>query len=176
MDAKLVMQGWEFKLAGRFTIDQILFALDQYTDKNSDFPAPADLICILEPEKPKITESQFIEAQNWQKRNKDWSSYSQAALTISDYRKQCEEKKVNYETSCERIKQIASGCVKRITTENKTHKLSKHDQEKGEEPKKDRGEIIKFLCEKTGNPESYYEKERNDYMLEMSAKAHGYNV
>ena len=75
LNAKLLMQGWEIKFGGRFSIEQLLYALNIYTDKHSDFPAPSDLIAILEPEPPKVTESEFIAAQKWQERNNNYSKY-----------------------------------------------------------------------------------------------------
>jgi len=114
MNAKLVMQGWEIKFAGRFTIEQILYALDKYTDKCDDFPSPANLIEILEPEEPKVTESQFISAQKWQERNNDWSQYTEAAETISRYRRENEEKREVFQITCEKVRQLATSSVRRI--------------------------------------------------------------
>lgn len=114
MNAKLVMQGWEIKFAGRFSIEQILYALDKYTDKHDDFPSPANLIEILEPEEPRVTEAQFIAAQKWQERNNDWSQYTEAAETISRYRRQNEEKREVFQITCEKVKQLAASSVKRI--------------------------------------------------------------
>lgn len=114
MDAKLLMQGWEIKFAGRYAVEQILYALDQYTDKHSDFPAPADLIAILEPEEPKITEAQYIEAQKWQKRNNNYSKYTDAAETIAAYRDQNTAKRDAYRIGCDKVRQIALASVKRI--------------------------------------------------------------
>lgn len=114
MDPKLVMQGWEIKFAGRFTVDQLLFALDAYTDKNDDFPSPNNLIEILEPEPPRISEAQFVQAQKWQERNQNWSEYTDAYDTIQRYKAQEREKRESYEIRCEKIKAIAQGSVKRI--------------------------------------------------------------
>jgi len=114
MNARIVMQGWEIKFAGRFTIEQILYALDVYTDKHDDFPSPANLIEILQPEEPKVSEAQFIAAQKWQERNNDWSAYTDAAETISRYRRQNEEKREVYQITCEKVAQLAASSVKRI--------------------------------------------------------------
>ena len=115
IDAKLVMRGWEVKLAGRFSIDQILFALDRYTDKRDDFPTPANLINILQPEEPEITEAQFIEAQKWQERNRDYSKYSAASETIHLYKRQKEEKSREAHVTCQKVHQLAASCVKKIS-------------------------------------------------------------
>jgi len=114
MDPKLVMQGWEIKFAHRYTVDQLLFALDKYSDLNSDFPAPSDIVKVLNPEKPKITEAQFVAAQKWQERN-GFSEYTDAADTIKKYKEQTEEKQEIFAIECKEIQEIVSGCVKKIT-------------------------------------------------------------
>lgn len=114
MNAKLIMQGWQIKFAGRFSIEQLLYALDKYTDRHDDFPSPSNLIDILEPEEPRVTEAQFIAAQKWQDRNNDWSQYTDAAETISRYRRQNDEKREVFQITCEKVKQLAASSVKRI--------------------------------------------------------------
>ena len=130
MDAKIVMQGWEIKFAGKYTVEQILYALDRYTDKRDDFPSPANLIAILDPEEPKVTESQFVEAQKWQERNKNWSAYTDAAETITNYKRQNEEKKQDYKITCEKVKAIAAASVKRIN--EISHENNKNEEGKGQ--------------------------------------------
>lgn len=113
MDPKLVMQGWEIKFAGRFTIEQILYALDRYTDQSSDFPAPADIVNILEPKEPEITTAQYVAAQDWQKRN-GYPMFSDAKETIDRYEAQQGKKAENFNVQCDEIKKMASAYVKRI--------------------------------------------------------------
>lgn len=113
MDPKLVMQGWEIKFAGRFTVDQLLFALDVYTDKHDDFPSPNNLIAILEPEEPRVTEAQFIEAQKWQERN-GFPMFSDAKDTIERYKAQDREKRENHTVQCEKIRAIAQNSYRRL--------------------------------------------------------------
>ena len=113
MNAKIVMQGWEIKFAGRFTIEQLLFALDKYTDEHDDFPSPSNLIAILDPKEPEVTTAQYIAAQDWQKRN-NYPSFSDAKDIIERYERQQYEKRENYEITCEKVKQIAAASVNRI--------------------------------------------------------------
>lgn len=115
INAKLLMQAWENKFSKRFTVDQILYALDAYTDRHDDFPTPANLITILQPAEPQITQSQFIAAQDWQKRNKDYSAYTPEAILIADYRKQNDEKKEVFQIGCEKVKALAGNTLKRIS-------------------------------------------------------------
>lgn len=113
MDPKLVMQGWEIKFAGRFTIEQILYALDRYTDEHSDFPAPSDIVNILEPKEPEITTAQYIAAQDYQKRN-NYPMFSEAKDIIDLYEKQQGEKRENFTVQCDEIKKLAAASVNRI--------------------------------------------------------------
>lgn len=121
MDAKLVMQGWELKLSGRFTVDQILYALDKYTDRRDDFPTPANLIQILEPEEPKVSEAQFVEAQRWQERN-GYPMFSDAKDTIERYKRQNEEKREVYYIECKKISHLVSNSYNRVQLENLTER------------------------------------------------------
>lgn len=96
------------KLERRFTVSQVLYALDVYTDKQNDIPAPADVIQILDPPKPRITEAQFIEAQKWQERN-GYPMFSDAKTLIEKYRKQEAEKQDEHKSQRDMIQAIASG-------------------------------------------------------------------
>ena len=85
MDERVIMRGWEIKLAGRYPVHDIIRAVDIYTDSRDDFPSPANIIQILDPEPTKVTESQFIAAQKWQERNNNYSEFTAAADTIREY-------------------------------------------------------------------------------------------
>lgn len=139
LDAKLIMQGWQIKFAGRFSVAQLLYALDKYTDKHDDFPSPSNLIEILEPEEPKITETQFIEAQNWQKRNDDYSEYSVAADTIRQYKMQNGKKQEVFRIESETVRQLALGSINRINqiAEQKEKSPTPQKQEKANEKDKE---------------------------------------
>lgn len=113
MNAPMVMKGWEIKFAGRFTIEQILYALDKYSDKKSDFPAPADLISILEPEEPKVTVAEYVAAQKWQENN-GYPRFSDAYDTIKRYEKQQQEQRKSVECTREEVLKLAAASVNRI--------------------------------------------------------------
>lgn len=115
LDAKLVMQGWEIKFAGRFTISQLLYAIDKYTDKNDDFPSPANLIAILEPEEPQVTTAEYIAAQDWQKRN-NYPMFSDAKSTIERYEQQQKDKREAVKCTREDVLQLAASSVKRLNS------------------------------------------------------------
>ena len=117
-DADLVMSFWEWKLSSRFTADQVIFALDKYTDDNYDFPTPAGLIEILQPQEPRITESQYISAQKAQERN-NWPMLSEEQTIIDKYREQMREDHRDHSIKCERIQLLAESNVKRLVEKEK---------------------------------------------------------
>jgi len=57
------------KLEHRYSVDRVIFALNEYTDRKNDIPSPADIINHIDPEPPRITEAQYIAAQKFQERN-----------------------------------------------------------------------------------------------------------
>ena len=118
MDKKIVMRGWELKLAGRFTVDQIIHALDVYTDHNDDFPTPADIIKILNPEKPRITEAQFVQACKEQERN-NFPKFSPAYMVIQEYHRQEYKKQDDHAIKCDKLLEIAKASVKPVVKEPK---------------------------------------------------------
>lgn len=110
LDLELIMKGWQAVLSD-YSADHVCYALKVYMKKSSDFPAPADLIKILEPEEPKITESQYVQACKQQERN-GWLRFSYEQGIIDDYRKQNAAKHESYEIESETIKKLIN--VKRI--------------------------------------------------------------
>ena len=75
------------KLNGRFSAQDVLAAIDVYTDRASDIPQPADLIKIMTPEKPKITQAEFIYAQE-QHRLEGYPAHGYYGGIIRDYERQ----------------------------------------------------------------------------------------
>lgn len=75
---------FKMKLDGKYTADQVLGAIDKYTDSNADIPTPADIINILNPPKRKITQAEYIAALEWQKNN-GYPNFSYEKYLIDDY-------------------------------------------------------------------------------------------
>jgi len=75
---------FKMKLDCKYTADQVLGAIDKYTDSNADIPTPADIINILNPPKRKITQAEYIAALEYQKNN-GYPSYSYEKYLIDDY-------------------------------------------------------------------------------------------
>ena len=113
---------WSLKLENRFTMPQVLWALDKYTDRKSDVPVPADIIQILNPESPKITQAEYVNALKVQEKN-NHDRFSVEAQVIEDYNKQnnqerdrvfAEKQEIKALASDNRVKLAISNAVKRI--------------------------------------------------------------
>lgn len=112
-DVKAVLRFWERKLSPEYTIDQVAFAFDKFTDDNSGFPTVSDIKKILKPKAPQVTEAQFVEAQKWQEKN-NWPMFSDAQMVIDRYRLQNKEKQEEHEIENSKISQILNKSVKKI--------------------------------------------------------------
>ena len=66
---------------------QILWAVDKYTDRNRDVPVPADIIKILNPESPRITQAEYVDALKKHEKN-GYPKYSVEEQIINDYNEQ----------------------------------------------------------------------------------------
>lgn len=114
INAKVVMRAWQRKFIQRFTVDQIIYAIDKYSDTRDDFPSPANIINILEPQEPLITEAQYVEAQKWQQRN-GYPIFSDAKDIIEKYKKQNEDNHESYKAATSEIKKL-NGANKNLLT------------------------------------------------------------
>lgn len=95
-------------------MQQVLFALEKYTDEKNDIPAPADIIKLLTKEPPRITEAEFIEAQKWQERN-GFPMFSDALDVIRGYKEQQRSKRQEHRIECKEIQALVSQSIKKIT-------------------------------------------------------------
>lgn len=84
---KSIYAYFKLKLEKRYSVDQVMYALDKYTDEKNDIPSPADIVNILSPKKVKVTYAQHVAALDYQKRN-GYSEFSYEARLIRDYNKQ----------------------------------------------------------------------------------------
>jgi len=62
IDIKPTLQAWEF-LLDDYPANSVIEAMKVYMKTSSDMPTPADIIAILSPVKPKITQAEYIHAQ-----------------------------------------------------------------------------------------------------------------
>ena len=84
---------FKMKLEKRFTVEQVINAIDIWTDKSREVPVPADIIAILQPEPKQITQAEFIHAQKVLDRAGYYNSYSPEAILIREYKAQQEEER-----------------------------------------------------------------------------------
>lgn len=104
---------FELKLQSKFSAEQVIYALDKYTDTHNDIPSPADIINMLNPAKHLITEAQFVEAQKWQERN-GYPVFSDALTTIETYHKQNNDKRDEFKIENENIAALVSGSANKM--------------------------------------------------------------
>jgi hypothetical protein len=105
---------FKMKLQSRYTVDQVIYAIDIFTDRSDRIPTPADLIKILDPEQPRITEAQYVEACRYQERN-GFPSYSDAALIKKQYEDQEKDRREEAQPiTDERVKGILDQSIKKI--------------------------------------------------------------
>lgn len=113
-DAKLIMRGWQAMLSDKYNADQICYALKKYAlEYGDDFPSPKNLNDILNPPKPKVTESQFIAAQKAQERN-GYPQFSPEAYTIREYHQQNAQEEKTYVQECDKIAEITKSAIRRV--------------------------------------------------------------
>ena len=78
---------YKMKLDGKYTAEQIMKAVDIYTDKKNDVPAPADIIQILNPPEKQITYAEFKHALE-QHAAEGYPMFGYFGGVINDYQKQ----------------------------------------------------------------------------------------
>jgi erythromycin esterase-like protein len=114
-DPKLLMQGWERKFAGRYSVEQLVFAMDTHTDQHTTFPTPAHINQILNPKAPKVTQAEYIAAQEWQKRNNSFDKFTDQYETIKAFEKQGAEEKEQFKIQNKQLQNLAQNSLKRIS-------------------------------------------------------------
>lgn len=84
------LQAWEYLLADKYPAENVIAAMKAYMQQSNDIPTPADLIKIMTPEKPKITQAEFIYAQK-QHALEGYPMHGYYGQIIKDYEKQIGE-------------------------------------------------------------------------------------
>ena len=105
---------YEMKLQNKFSAQQVLFAMDKYTDTKNDIPAPSDIINILNPAKPKISTADYIAARDNQRRN-GYPQFSTDYMLIQEYEVQESDKQTEHKEVSNELTRLAGNSVKRIT-------------------------------------------------------------
>ena len=112
VDIKVTYEYWKHKLDGRFSMQQVLYALDKFTDTKTDLPQPADIIQTLDPPKPRITEAQFVQACKAQERN-GYPIMSYEKDIIEEYHRQQNDALEGHREESDKILEMGGG-LKRI--------------------------------------------------------------
>lgn len=102
-----VIAGFKFAFEGKYTPEQVQYALKVHLQNSQNFPTPAHITAILNPPKPRVSYAEYIAALEWQKRNQDWSQFSSAADTIRDYKLASQNDQHAYEREQQEIALIA---------------------------------------------------------------------
>lgn len=88
VDIKPTVMAWEWVM-GDYAADSVITAMEAYMRQSSDMPAPADLIKIIDPPAPKISEYEYRQLyKQWELNGFPKFSYEHAQ--IEEYRKQNE--------------------------------------------------------------------------------------
>lgn len=114
IDLEIIFTKYRIYFEGKYSAPELIFAIHEHSLIAKEFPRVPDLLKILNPEKPKITEAQFVEAQKWQERN-GFPMFSDAKTTIERYKAQENQKQQDYEIKSEKIKSLVSDVVKKIS-------------------------------------------------------------
>lgn len=78
---------WKMTLEDDYPMTQVLAALKQHCKASNTMPAPADIVALLTPQTPKITQAEFIHAKKqWELEG--YPKYSYYAMVVKDYEKQ----------------------------------------------------------------------------------------
>jgi hypothetical protein len=82
-----ILDYFVMKFEGRHTVKEVIYAIGKYTDIKNDIPTPADILIILNPKPPEITQTEYIAAGKWQEQN-GFPIFSAALDIIEAYEKQ----------------------------------------------------------------------------------------
>ena len=111
---KNILIKWQMFFESKYTVDQIIFALYKHCEQSDIMPRVSHINKVLSPKPPKVTEAQYIAAQDYQKRN-NYPMMSDAAETIELYRAQQKTAQSQYEINNEEIQMIVKNSIKKIS-------------------------------------------------------------
>jgi len=118
LDLSMRVSGFKFVLGADFTIDEILSAFQIFMKKSSRMIAPADVQAILSPEKPKITQAEFIHAKE-QWRLEGYPSHSFYAGIVKGYESEQSDSRTPEPKAQVPLGQLVSRVKKQIETPEK---------------------------------------------------------
>jgi hypothetical protein len=104
---------YRLKMEDRFSVEQVIKALKEYTDKKNDIPAPADLINIIDPPKRKITYQEYCQACE-QHRLEGYPQFGYYKQIINEYTGEEETPKETFKLENDKVKYLIDNYVNRI--------------------------------------------------------------
>lgn len=113
LDMKIRGRAWERKLGSKFTVNQIIAAVEKYTDRKSDFPTPSDIINILAPEKPEISRAEYVNAKKWLELNGN-NQFSDQYETVKLFEKQEKDKRAQKPNETNDLTRLAAKSTKKL--------------------------------------------------------------
>jgi hypothetical protein len=114
IDVEILLEKYRIYLESKYTVEQVIYAIHKHCEREGNVPKVGDINAILNPEKPKITQAEYIAAKEWQKRNNRYDEWTDAYDTIKAYEDQEKTERDNFLIQCEELKQVAGNAVKRI--------------------------------------------------------------
>lgn len=113
-DIKAILRRWQRKFYGRFTVDQIIYAVDKHTDNNDWFPTINNITTILEPQEPEITPIAYMQACKEYEQS-GFNQFTDAYDIKCKYEAQNKQKQEQYKIECDKVKQIVNNSIKSLT-------------------------------------------------------------
>lgn len=109
---------YKMKLDGKYSADKILKAVDIYTDRKNDVPAPSDIIQIINPPAKQITYAEYKNALE-QHALEGYPMFGYYGGVIKDYNKQqsAESDIPNHQEILERRKEPIAIDVTRLLSQ-----------------------------------------------------------
>tara|TARA_R110000851_G_scaffold216457_1_gene369398 strand:- start:901 stop:1287 length:387 start_codon:yes stop_codon:yes gene_type:complete len=113
LDPDLLMTAWEAVLSKHYSVEQIIYALEKYALKHDDFPSPANINNILNPEPPPVTQAEFIAAQKTYERE-GFNKFSDAKFLIDRYEAEKTKLRADHTIQSREVAAIGRDTFKRI--------------------------------------------------------------
>jgi hypothetical protein len=108
-----ILNYFRLKLEGKFNVEQVIHALDVYTDEHNDIPSPADVIKILSPKEHRVTATEYAYALEAQRRN-GYPMFSADQVVIAKYKEQRQNDGEEVKEYNKDLQRLAGQNIKRI--------------------------------------------------------------
>ena len=113
IDMDMILNKYKIYFEGKFSIDHVIYAIHEHCKRSKEVPRVSDLNAILDPEPPKTTVGEYLQAKKEYERN-GFNQHSSEYQVIKDYEAQKEAEKEKFNITNQRILEIAQGAIKRI--------------------------------------------------------------